>query len=148
VLAHLLQFVASGMSFACTPVAVWDGDGPIWCAEGPKIRLHGIAAREIKRVGGRIVDAGCVRGHPCPTTSGVVARDRLVRLLDGPKGTLPTGHVRVAGPTMTCRAFGSAKGSRTAAVCTAPGVGDLSCRLVQAGVVVRWGRYGGAEVCG
>ena len=41
------QVIAAGASFTCTPTAVWDGDGPIWCAEGPKIRLAGIAAREI-----------------------------------------------------------------------------------------------------
>src|SRR5687767_12542809 len=57
-LIELLAIVASGQSFACTPTAVWDGDGPIWCAEGPKIRLAGIAAREI--------DGTCKKGHPCP----------------------------------------------------------------------------------
>ena len=50
--------VPAGQSFQCTPVAVWDGDGPIWCAEGPHIRLSGIAAREI--------DGSCRPGHPCP----------------------------------------------------------------------------------
>jgi endonuclease YncB( thermonuclease family) len=35
----------AGAAFTCTPVRVWDGDGPIWCAEGPKVRLAGIAAR-------------------------------------------------------------------------------------------------------
>ncbi|RYG88922.1 MAG: hypothetical protein EON59_02885 [Alphaproteobacteria bacterium] len=146
-LSLFLGQVAAGLSFVCTPVAVWDGDGPIWCAEGPKIRLHGIAAREVKRLGGHVVDAGCMPGHPCPATSGVVARDKLVQLLGGARGVLATGHIRVAGLTLTCRAFGSAKGSRTAALCTAPGVGDLSCRLVRAGVVMRWRQYGGAEVC-
>lgn len=42
-----LQVVAAGHSFTCTPTRVWDGDGPIWCAEGQRIRLAGIAAREI-----------------------------------------------------------------------------------------------------
>ena len=35
--------VPAGQSFNCTPTAVWDGDGPIWSAEGPHIRLSGIA---------------------------------------------------------------------------------------------------------
>ncbi len=39
--------VARGDGFACTPVRVWDGDGPIWCSEGPRVRLAGIAAREM-----------------------------------------------------------------------------------------------------
>lgn len=42
-----LANLPAGVSFSCTPIAVWDGDGPIWCAEGPRIRLAGVAAREI-----------------------------------------------------------------------------------------------------
>lgn len=48
--------------FMCTPVAVYDGDGPIWCAEGPHVRISGIAAREM--------DDACRPGHPCPDASG------------------------------------------------------------------------------
>ena len=48
--------VPEGSTFACTATAVWDGDGPIWCEEGPRIRLRGIAAREI--------DGTCRPGHP------------------------------------------------------------------------------------
>lgn len=40
-------FAAAGILFACTPVAVYDGDGPIWCQERPHIRLKDIAAREM-----------------------------------------------------------------------------------------------------
>ncbi len=29
----LASVVPTGQSFTCTPVAVWDGDGPVWCAE-------------------------------------------------------------------------------------------------------------------
>lgn len=50
-----LLTVAASAAFLCTPVAVWDGDGPIWCAEGPKIRLGSIAAREL--------DGSCRAGH-------------------------------------------------------------------------------------
>ncbi|GGB55743.1 hypothetical protein GCM10010833_08070 [Blastomonas aquatica] len=42
-----MSVIPSGQSFVCTPTVVWDGDGPIWCAEGPRIRLSGIAAREM-----------------------------------------------------------------------------------------------------
>lgn len=76
----LTEIVARGAAFTCTPVAVWDGDGPIWCAEGPRIRLSGIAAREI--------DGSCSSGHPCPTSSGTAARDHLVGLLGGSRGRL------------------------------------------------------------
>ena len=33
----LLAVIPAGQTFTCTPVAVWDGDGPIWCEEGPRI---------------------------------------------------------------------------------------------------------------
>lgn len=131
--------VPAGARFACSPIAVWDGDGPIWCAEGPRVRLEGIAAREL--------DGTCRPGHPCPPSSGVSARDYLVRLLGGPVGSLSTGHVAVNGPRLSCVSAGNAKGSRTAALCRSPSTGDLSCAMVQSGYALRWPRYGGDQVC-
>ena len=125
--------VASGRTFICTPTAVWDGDGPVWCAEGPKIRIAGVAAREI--------DESCRPGQPCPAVSGIDARDRLVRLLGGARGKLPTGHIRVSSAPMTCLSDGNGKGDRTTAWCSSPAVGDLSCSVVAAGGAVRWPRY-------
>jgi len=93
-----LLALASAATFVCTPVAVWDGDGPIWCKEGPKIRIAGIAAREM--------DGTCSRGHPRPAASAVAARDALVRLLGGPRGQRDTGHVIVRAPAMRCSADG------------------------------------------
>ena len=69
--------LAAAAMLVCTPIAVFDGDGPIWCDEGPKIRLAGIAAREI--------DGTCRPHHPCPDASGIEARDALVLLLGGAK---------------------------------------------------------------
>lgn len=125
--------VAAGEVFACTPTEVWDGDGPIWCAEGPKIRLAGVAAREI--------DGSCRLRQPCPGVSGTDARDRLVRLLGGARGRTADGHVLVRSATMTCTSDGSAGGSRTAAWCRLPGVGDLSCAVVRSGGAVQWPRF-------
>ena len=138
-LLFLAQVVAGGVAFTCTPVAVWDGDGPIWCAEGPRIRLSGIAAREI--------DGSCKPNHPCPSANGRASRDQLFRLLGGSRGTLATGHVAVRGPSLQCRSFGSGKGIRTAALCAHPKVGDLSCAMVTSGYALRWRRYGGDRLC-
>ena len=113
----LAAVVPSGTSFTCTPTHVWDGDGPIWCAEGPKIRLSGIAAREM--------DGLCRSNQPCPAASAVAAR----------------GHLIVRGPKLQCRSVGGGKGERTAAWCSAPNVGDLSCAMVRSGTVLRWKRY-------
>jgi endonuclease YncB( thermonuclease family) len=45
--------IPAGQAFTCTPTHVWDGDGPVWCSEGPRIRLSGIAAREIDGTAGK-----------------------------------------------------------------------------------------------
>lgn len=127
------QVVSEGETFTCTPTAVWDGDGPIWCAEGPKVRISGVAAREI--------DDSCRPGQPCPPISGAEARDRLVELFGGARGERSTGHIIVRAAPMTCVSDGSAKGTRTAAWCRSPDFGDLSCAVVRAGGAVRWPRY-------
>ncbi len=124
---------AAGARFSCTPIKVYDGDGPIWCAEGPRVRLAGIAAREI--------DGSCRRNHPCPATTGTAARAHLVRLIGRSAGVAPTGHVLVEGPSLTCVSAGSAGGSGTAAWCVSPVQGDLSCAMVRSGYALPWERY-------
>lgn len=32
----ITPIIAKGAQFHCTPTQVWDGDGPIWCYEGPR----------------------------------------------------------------------------------------------------------------
>ena len=125
--------VPAGQTFTCTPTAVWDGDGPIWCAEGPRIRIAGVAAREM--------DGTCRSNQPCPPAGAVDARDRLVKLLGGPRGTLPTGHIVVRSAALACLSEGDGVGSRTAAWCMSPTFGDLSCAVVRNGGAVRWPRY-------
>lgn len=131
--------VPHGETFECTPEAVWDGDGPVWCAEGPRIRLSGIAAREL--------DGSCSPGHPCPEAGPFEARDALVRLIGQPIGDGPHGHVLVEGPTMRCRSVGSAGGDRTGAWCVSPQSGDVSCSMVRGGWAARWDRYWGEHQC-
>ena len=125
--------ISRGSSFICTPIRVWDGDGPIWCAEGPRVRLAGIAAREI--------DETCKPNHPCPRATGLAAKAALVTLLGGARGQSSEGHALVRGPTLTCVSEGSGKGSRTAAWCRSTRIGDLSCAMVRGGTVERWPRY-------
>ncbi len=129
----------SGQTFECTPTHVWDGDGPIWCAEGPRLRLAGIAAREI--------DETCSPGHPCPRASGRDARAALVALLGVPTGTSRHGHILVTGPTITCRSDGSAGGNRTASWCVSPRTGDINCAMINGGWAFRWDRYWNDHRC-
>lgn len=121
----LIAVVASGQTFTCTPTAVYDGDGPIWCAEGPRIRLAGIAAREM--------DGTCRTNQPCPDASAERSRHTLVSLVGTPIGRRPEGHILVKGPPMQCRSLGNGVGSRTAAWCVSPLGGDLSCAMVHGG---------------
>lgn len=135
----LASIVPSGQSFDCTPTAVWDGDGPIWCAEGPHVRLSGIAAREM--------DGTCSPGHPCAAADPRAARDHLVGLVGKRTGTRSTGHITVVGPMMRCRSVGSAGGNRTAAFCLSPQSGDISCAMVRDGYAARWDRYWRGHLC-
>lgn len=131
--------VPAGQTFQCTPVAVWDGDGPIWCKEGPHVRLSGIAAREL--------DGTCSPGHPCPTADPIASRDHLAALVGRVTGTASTGHLTISGPTMTCVSKGGAGGSRTAAFCVSPRSGDLSCAMVKDRFAARWDRYWQGHRC-
>jgi len=127
----ILAALAQAAAFACTPVAVWDGDGPIWCEEGPKIRIADIAARES--------DGTCRPGHPCPASSGAEARDALVQLLGGAKGTLRSGHVVVSYPTMTCERHGTSY-ERVNATCELADGRDLGDAMLATNTVLPWPR--------
>ena len=133
------SIVASGQTFTCTPTHVWDGDGPVWCAEGPHLRIAGIAAREM--------DGTCRTNQPCPAASAIEARDALVQLMGGARGTISNGHVVVRGPRLTCRSEGGAGGNRTAAWCRLPSGADLSCAMIKTGTVLRWNRYWKGPAC-
>lgn len=133
------SIVPAGQAFTCTPTRVWDGDGPIWCAEGPHVRLSGIAAREM--------DGTCNASQPCPSASATEARDALVRLLGKTRGRSPEGHVLLEGPTLDCISDGGAGGKRTAAWCRSPVHGDISCAMVRGGWTLRWARYWRGHRC-
>lgn len=133
-----MSIVAAGLVFLCTPTLVADGDGPVWCAEGPRIRIAGIAAREL--------DGTCRPGHPCPGAGPIAARDALVELLGGPRGEVHMRgagivHIRVRAAPMRCLSTGSARGTRTGAFCTLPDGRNLSCAMLATGTVARWDRY-------
>ena len=134
-----VSVVPAGEKFTCTPTRVWDGDGPVWCAEGPRIRLAGIAAREI--------DDSCRPNQPCPTASGAEARDALVKLIGAPTGRSPEGHVLIKGPAMQCVSVGNGVGVRTAAWCVSPVGGDVSCAMVKGGWALRWNIYWRSHSC-
>lgn len=131
--------VPAGQTFTCTPTRVWDGDGPIWCAEGPRIRLSGIAAREM--------DGTCRTNQPCPEVDALVSRDALARTIGRSVGFSREGHILIRGPAMSCLSEGSGGGNRTAAWCVSPIGGDLSCAMVRGGWALRWEKYWKKKLC-
>lgn len=104
--------------FSCTVTKVHDGDGPLWCQEGPRVRLSGIAAREL--------DGSCSSGHPCPSASAEEARATLEQF--------------ALGEVLNCRQVGTSY-SRVVALCSLPNGDDLSCAMVRSGTALRWDRY-------
>lgn len=138
-LVSAVVLVPSGSEFTCTPIRVWDGDGPIWCAEGVHVRVAGIAAREI--------DGSCRSNQPCPATDPIKSRNALVNLIGRPISVAREGHVIVRGPTMACVSVGEAGGTRTAAWCVSPIGGDLSCAMVGGGWALQWPQYWRHHLC-
>jgi endonuclease YncB( thermonuclease family) len=97
---------------------VHDGDGPIYCAEGPKIRLQALAARE--------ADESCRPGHACPAASGAAATAALRKL--------------ALGKVLRREATGTSYSRVTAWCRTNEGV-ELNCAMVRGGTVAYWRRY-------
>lgn len=109
--------------FRCTVVRVYDGD-TFTCADGTRVRVSAIAAREL--------DGSCRRGHPCPAASAQAARAALRRL--------------AFGRTLRCEAVNLTY-DRVAAFCVTPGGEDLSCAMVEGGWAAPWERYGYGARC-
>jgi endonuclease YncB( thermonuclease family) len=137
--ASAAPVVEANQKFVCHAISVWDGDGPIWCREGYKIRLAGIATREI--------DGSCRVGQPCPGSSGPAARAQLVGLLGGAKGVSVDGHISVAARKMSCLSTGHAKGDRTGAWCWLADGRNLSCVMIASGTALRWARFDPHNMC-
>ena len=109
---------AVGERFACSVTRVYDGDGPIHCAEGPKVRLHGIAAREM--------NGECRPGHPCPRASAQEAKMALTRM--------------TLGQRLTCEATGKSY-QRVVALCWTPAGREVNCAMVEGGYALSWDSY-------
>ena len=114
---------ASGNQFPCTVQSVYDGDGPINCAETDaagkqvRVRLRGIEARE--------ADNSCRYENLCPEASGAEAKAQLARLAVG---------------RLDCTSFGPSYNNVDAS-CRNPSGQDISCEMLRSGAAVRWPQY-------
>lgn len=109
--------------FICQVVSVHDGDGPIRCASGVKIRVAGIQAPDYECA------EPCRERHP-----GYVCSDRLA---DRSRAIVTR---MVLKRTLTCQPVGKSY-SRVVARCRFPDGRDLSCAILAAGAASRWDSY-------
>lgn len=109
--------VATGQLFRCNVQHVHDGD-TLRCADGTRIRLNAIAARER--------DGSCSRGHPCPQASAEASRRALSALALGEK--------------LLCHATGKSY-NRVTAWCWTESAVEISCAMVRGGHAAYWARY-------
>jgi len=103
--------------FVCEVAYVNDGD-TFRCADGVRVRLHAVAAREN--------DETCSPGHPCPAASAASAKAQLERL--------------VAGETISCERTGKSY-NRITAICWTPGDVEVNCAMIRSGTTVVWPRF-------
>jgi len=107
----------NGDRFFCQVASVTDGD-TLRCADGTRVRLHAVAARES--------DESCSPGHPCPSASGAAATVTL-RELAGGQG-------------LQCMRTGTSY-NRVTAICSNEAGVEINCAMVQSGTAVIWARY-------
>ena len=119
--AQTLPLTATASStkptFSCRVTSVHDGD-TLRCADGTRVRLHAVAAREI--------DETCSAGHPCPTASAAAARIELVKL--------------AANRNLDCRRTGRSY-NRVTAICDNDEGIEINCAMVRSGTTLIWDRF-------
>ncbi len=119
----LLAAALSGSTFTCTVTRVHDGDGPLWCAEGPKVRIAGVQAPDFESA------------EPCrQRRAGYVCSDARAR------ASQRTVSALVLRRRLTCQALEPSY-NRVVARCRLPDGRDLSCAVLATGAATRWDRY-------
>lgn len=112
--------------FPCTVTRVHDGDGPLWCSNGIKVRIAGVQAPDFESA------SPCRAGDPrrvnyrCDNAAAERSRLIVERL--------------VMRTTLRCEATGRSY-RRVVARCILPDGRSLSCAAIASGAAVRWDRY-------
>lgn len=113
-------------TFTCIVTRVHDGDGPLWCRSGQKIRVAGIQAPDF-------TSAEPCR-HPDARRTNYTCDDHAAAHAQQIVSDL------VLGKRLTCLPMGRSY-QRVVARCTLPDGRSLSCAAIGAGAAVRWDRY-------
>lgn len=109
--------------FTCAVIGLHDGDGPIYCTNGVKVRIAGVQAPDYERA------EPCRRHKPGYVCDDVLA-ERSKRI---------TAQL-VLGRTLSCQPVDRSH-KRIVARCAFEDGRDLSCVTIAAGSAVRWDRY-------
>ena len=110
-------------SFVCQVAKVYDGDGPLWCKNGIKVRVAGVQAPDFERA------------EPCRRrAAGYVCDDRKAAASQRIAARI------VLGKALSCQPVGRSY-QRVVARCTLPDGRSLSCALIAAGAAARWDSY-------
>ena len=107
----------NGDRFFCQVASITDGD-TLRCADGTRVRLHAVAARES--------DESCSPGHPCPSASGAAATATLEQL--------------AGGQGLQCAPTGTSY-NRVTAICSNEAGVEVNCAMIQSGTALIWPRY-------
>ncbi len=103
--------------FLCEVAYVNDGD-TLRCADGTRVRLHAVAARE--------VDETCSPGHPCPAATAASATTELRRL--------------AANRTISCEPV-SQSYNRVTAICWTSAEVEINCAMIRSGTTMVWEKF-------
>jgi endonuclease YncB( thermonuclease family) len=122
----ILLVTAAAASFQCDVVRVHDGDGPLWCRSGEKVRIAGIQARDFENAEPCRRPAARRATYTCDDRAAAQSQ-RIVTSL-------------VLGKRLICQPIGKSY-SRIVARCTLSDVRSLSCAVIASGAAVRWDRY-------
>ena len=115
--------LAESATFVCQVVRVYDGDGPLWCRSGQRIRIAGIQAPDF-------ASAEPCRQHRPDYICDDRAAERSRRIM----ARLTLRRRLVCQPVD--RSY-----SRVVARCTLPDGRSLSCAAIASGAAVKWERY-------
>ncbi|SFP98877.1 thermonuclease family protein [Sphingomonas rubra] len=112
--------------FVCQVVRVHDGDGPLWCRSGEKVRVAGIQAPDFANAAPCRRPAARRAAYTCDDAAATRSRRVVERL--------------TLNQRLTCRPVDRSY-RRIVARCTLPDGRSLSCATIAAGAANRWNTY-------
>ncbi|MEH3103719.1 MAG: hypothetical protein PGN12_07410 [Sphingomonas phyllosphaerae] len=122
----LVMIAAPPPPLVCHVVRVHDGDGPLWCRSGVKIRVAGVQAPDFESAAPCRRPASQRRSYVCDDRAAKRGRRIMERL--------------TLGKRLSCQPVGTSY-KRVVARCTLPDGQSLSCAALASGAATRWDRY-------